>query len=123
MRFNSSSGYMLSAFALLALVIGYVWWPLAKNYFSYVAAGGNIWERMDWLLIGIFSFISVLIMLGADLRKDAVLFLVGLAGGLVIGVLYEHSIFWVIAFAVIMQVIALPLVFFLHRSTGKRRAR
>ncbi len=84
MRFNSSSGYMISAFALLALVIGYVWWPLAKTYFSYVAAGENIWARMDWLLIGIFSFISVLIMLGADLRKDAVLFLVGLAGGLVI---------------------------------------
>ncbi len=84
MRFNSSSGYMLSAFALLALVIGYVWWPLAKNYFSYIAAGGNIWARMDWLLIGIFSFISFLIMLGADLRKDAVLFGVGLAGGLVI---------------------------------------
>jgi hypothetical protein len=84
MRFTSSSGYMISAFALLALVIGYVWWPLAKNYFAYIAAGGNIWDRMDWLLIGIFSFISFLIMLGADLRKDAVLFLVGLAGGLVI---------------------------------------
>jgi len=84
MRFTGSSGYMLSAFALLALVIGYVWWPLAKTYFAYVAAGENIWARMDWLLIGIFSFISVLIMLGADLRKDAVLFLVGLAGGLVI---------------------------------------
>jgi hypothetical protein len=84
MHFTSSSGYMLSAFALLALVIGYVWWPLAKTYFSYVAAGEDVWARMDWLLIGIFSFISLLIMLGADLRKDAVLFVVGLAGGLVI---------------------------------------
>jgi len=45
------------------------------------------------------------------------------AGGLVIGVLYEHSIFWVIAFAVIMQVIALPLVYFLHQSTGRGKGR
>ncbi|MBN1255184.1 MAG: MFS transporter [Deltaproteobacteria bacterium] len=44
------------------------------------------------------------------------------AGGLVIGVLYLHSITWVIAFAVGMQVIALPLVFFLHRSTERGRA-
>lgn len=84
MRFTNASGYLISAFAMVALVIGYVWWPLAKSYFSCLAAGGNLWTRMDWLLIGIFSFISVLIMLGADLRKDAVLFFVGLAGGLVI---------------------------------------
>lgn len=84
MRFTSSSGYVISAFAMLALVIGYVWWPLAKTYFSYLSAGGNLWARMDWLLIGIFSFISLLILLGADLRKDAVLFFVGLMGGLVI---------------------------------------
>jgi MFS family permease len=45
------------------------------------------------------------------------------AGGLVIGVLYEHSLFWVIAFAVIMQIIALPFLYFLHRSTGKGRGR
>ena len=84
MRLTRASGYMISAFAMLALVIGYVWWPLAKTYLSYLSGGGNIWARMDWLLIGIFSFISLLIMLGADLRKDAVLFFVGLAGGLVI---------------------------------------
>jgi MFS family permease len=45
------------------------------------------------------------------------------AGGLVIGVLYEHSIFWVICFAVIMQVIALAFMPLLHRSTGRGRAR
>jgi MFS family permease len=45
------------------------------------------------------------------------------AGGLMIGLLYEHSIFWVICFAVMMQVIALPFVFFLHRYTVKGRGR
>jgi MFS family permease len=38
------------------------------------------------------------------------------AGGLVIGILYEHSIGLVIAFAVAMQMLALPLVFLLHRG-------
>jgi MFS family permease len=38
------------------------------------------------------------------------------AGGLVIGILYERSIGLVIAFAVAMQVIALPLVFLMGRN-------
>jgi MFS family permease len=45
------------------------------------------------------------------------------AGGLVIGVLYEHSIFWVICFAVAMQIIALPFIYFLHRSSGRGKGR
>jgi hypothetical protein len=45
-----------------------------------MTGGKDIWARMDWLLIGIFSSMSFLIMLGADLWRDAVLFLVGLAG-------------------------------------------
>jgi len=39
------------------------------------------------------------------------------AGGLVIGILYERSIGLVIAFAVAMQVIALPIVFLLPRKS------
>ena len=45
------------------------------------------------------------------------------AGGLVIGILYEHSIGSVIAFAVTMQVLALPLVPLLHRGSGGKGAR
>ena len=84
MRLTRSSGYLISAFVAILLLIGYVWWPLAKTYIAYISAGGNVWARMDWLLIGIFLAMSILIMLGADLRKDAVLFFVGLAGGGVI---------------------------------------
>jgi len=84
MRLTRSSGYLISAFVAIVLLIGYVWWPLAKTYISYISAGGNIWARLDWLLIGIFLFMSFVIMLGADLRKDALLFFVGLAGGCVI---------------------------------------
>lgn len=38
------------------------------------------------------------------------------AGGLVIGILYEHSIGLVIAFAVVMQAIALPILYLLARN-------
>jgi MFS family permease len=39
------------------------------------------------------------------------------AGGLVIGILYEHSIGLVIAFAAAMQVLALPIVFLMARKS------
>lgn len=39
---------------------------------------------MDWLLLGIFAFMSVMIMAGADLRRDALIVFVGACGGLVI---------------------------------------
>jgi MFS family permease len=47
------------------------------------------------------------------------------AGGLVIGILYEHSITSVIAFAVTMQIVALPILFILcsRSSSGKRCSR
>jgi|GEM_PF-4120765 len=82
---NRSSGYLLGAFALLALMIGYVWWPLARSYLSYLShGGGSLLQRIDWLFIGIFGFMSLLFVFAADLRQDAVLFFVGLAGGGVI---------------------------------------
>jgi len=45
------------------------------------------------------------------------------AGGLVIGILYGHSIGLVIAFAIAMQLLALPLVPLLHRRSGNTGAR
>ncbi len=42
------------------------------------------------------------------------------AGGVVIGILYEHSIGLVIAFAVAMQLLSLPLVVLLYRKSGVR---
>lgn len=82
---NRSSGYLLGAFALLALMIGYVWWPLARSYLSYLShGGGSLLDRIDWLFIGIFTFMSLLFVFGADIGRDAVLFFVGLAGGCII---------------------------------------
>ncbi len=75
---------LMSAFLLTILLIGYVWWPLAKEYLSYIDWGGAWWLYIDWLLLGIFLVMSLLIMSGANLRADAFIVLVGLFGGLVI---------------------------------------
>jgi hypothetical protein len=81
---SRASYLLLSAFILLLLIMGYVWWPLAQEYLALIDWRGPWWRQLDWLLIGIFATMSVLIMVGADLRADTVTIFVGLAGGLVI---------------------------------------
>ncbi len=65
-------------------VIGYVWWPLAAEYLASFSPHYPWWVQVDWLLVGDFLAMSLLIMAGANLRTDAVIVAVGLAGGLVI---------------------------------------
>ena len=84
LRFTRSSKYLMSAFALTLFVLGYVWWPLAEEYLNQVNWQGRWWLQIDWLLIAIFLFMSVLLMAGADLRRDATIIFVGFVGGLVI---------------------------------------
>jgi len=79
-----ASYYLLSAFLLTIFLIVYIWWPLADEVLSYVDWEGAWWLYMDWLLLGIFAAMTLLIMSRADLRADALTVLVGLAGGLVI---------------------------------------
>ncbi len=79
-----ASYYLLSAFLLTVFLIAYIWWPLAEELLAYVDWQGPWWLYMDWLLLGIFAVISLLIMSGADLRRDALIVGVGLAGGLAI---------------------------------------
>jgi hypothetical protein len=69
---------------LTVFVIIYVWWPLAQMVLSYINWERDWWRYMDWLLVGIFLFMSLTIMAGADLRRDAFIILVGAVGGLVI---------------------------------------
>lgn len=79
-----ASYFLMSAFLLTIFLIIYVWWPLAEEYLSYIDWDGPWWLYIDWLLIGIFLVMSLLIMAGADLRADALIVFVGLVGGLVI---------------------------------------
>lgn len=79
-----SSSYLMSAFMLVIFLIIYIWWPLAEEYLELVPWDGKWWWYIDWLLIGIFLVMSLLIMAGADLKTDALIVFVGFVGGLVI---------------------------------------
>jgi hypothetical protein len=74
----------MSAFLATLLVIGIVWWPLARDVLSYVDWSRPLWHQVDWLLLSIFAAMSLLIMARADLRADALIVFVGFVGGLVI---------------------------------------
>ncbi len=84
LRWNRASAYLMSAFVLLIGLIIYVWWPLAEEYLSLVDWQGRWWLQIDWLLIGIFVVMSLLLMAEADLRSDLLTAVVGAGGGLVI---------------------------------------
>jgi hypothetical protein len=79
-----SSSVLLGGFFLICGLIVYVWWPLAQEAMAYVNWSGPWWLYMDWLLLGIFAFMSLTIMAQANLRRDALIVLVGMVGGLVI---------------------------------------
>lgn len=66
------------------LLIVVVWWPLLEDYVATVDPSRPIWSQLDWLLLGLFAAMSGLIMVGADLRMDSILILVGGAGGFII---------------------------------------
>jgi len=78
------SSVLLGGFLLVILLIVYIWWPLAMEALRYVDWDGAWWRYMDWLLLGVFLFMSLTIMARADLRVDGWIVLVGAVGGLVI---------------------------------------
>jgi hypothetical protein len=82
--FTRWSYVLLSTFLLTLFVLGYVWWPLAEEYLAQIDWNRPIWQQLDWLLIGIFAVMTVLIMTGADVKVDLLIVTVGLVGGLVI---------------------------------------
>jgi hypothetical protein len=82
--FTHQSYTLLSLFLLTCLLIVYIWWPLVQDYLSYMDGRFPWYYYVDWLLLGIFAFMSLSIMAHADLKTDAWIVLVGLCGGLVI---------------------------------------
>jgi hypothetical protein len=83
-RWTRSSTVLLSGFFLVVLLIVYLWWPLAHELLSYIDWRGPWWLYLDWLLIGLFAFMSFSIVARADLRRDALILFVATVGGLVI---------------------------------------
>ena len=84
------SSILLGGFFMTVLLIMYVWWPLAEEYFAYVDWSGDWWRYIDWLLIGIFAFMSITIIARADLKTDLLIVFVGICGGLAIES-WEHK--------------------------------
>jgi hypothetical protein len=79
-----ASSMLLGGFFLVCGLIAYIWWPLAKEALSYIDWNGPWWFTIDWLLIGIFAFMSLSIIAQANLKHDVLIIFVGMFGGLVI---------------------------------------
>ncbi len=75
---------VLSLFWCSVLLIVIVWWPLAQEQLALIDWSRPLWGQLDWLLLGDFAAMSLLILVGTDLKADLLIFVVGLAGGLVI---------------------------------------
>src|SRR5436190_1778253 len=84
LRWTRSSTLLLGTFLLTCFLIVGIWWNLAAEVIAFIPWGGAWWLYMDWLLLGIFGFMSLLLVVGADIRKDALIIFVGMFGGLVI---------------------------------------
>lgn len=78
------SSILLGGFLLTIFLIVYIWWPLAEEVLKYVNWNGEWWRYMDWLLLGIFGFMSVTIIARANLKTDLLIIFVGVCGGLAI---------------------------------------
>ncbi len=78
------SSILLGGFLLTVFLIVYIWWPLAEEYLKYVDWNGAWWRYMDWLLLGIFGFMSVTIIARANLKTDLLIVFIGVCGGLAI---------------------------------------
>ena len=78
------SSILLGGFLLTIFLIVYIWWPLAEEVLSYIDWNGPWWLYMDWLLIGIFLFMSLTVISRADLKTDGLIVFVGVFGGLAI---------------------------------------
>ncbi len=78
------SSILLGGFFVAIFLIIYVWWPLAQEYLKYVNWNGAWWHYIDWLLLGIFGFMSATIISRANLKTDLWIVFVGICGGLAI---------------------------------------
>ncbi len=78
------SSILLGGFFVTIFLIVYIWWPLAEEYLSYVDWNGSWWLYMDWLLLGVFLFMSITIVARANLKTDLMIVFVGICGGLAI---------------------------------------
>ncbi|MCE1254622.1 MAG: hypothetical protein LWX83_13865 [Anaerolineae bacterium] len=92
--FTRSSYFLLSGFLALIGLIAYVWSPLLFAYLETYDPTLPFWVQFDWLLLGIFLVMTLLIMINADIKKDLPITIIGLAGGLVIESWGTQTLLW-----------------------------
>ena len=78
------SSILLGGFFVTIFLIVYIWWPLAEELLAYIDWNGPWWLYMDWLLLGVFLFMSITIVARANLKTDVLIVFVGICGGLAI---------------------------------------
>ncbi len=78
------SSILLGGFFVTIILILYIWWPLAEEVLAYIDWNGAWWYYMDWLLLGIFGFMSITIVARANIKTDVLIVFVGICGGLAI---------------------------------------
>jgi hypothetical protein len=78
------SSVLLGGFFVTIFLIVYIWWPLAEEVLSYIDWNGPWWLYTDWLLLGVFLFMSITIVARANLKTDGLIVFVGIFGGLAI---------------------------------------
>ena len=93
-RWSHSSSFILSLTLTIITLVIIVWWPLVEDYIQYFNPEYPIWMQIDWLLVGIFLVMSILITVGADVRKDALLIAVSFVGGYLIESWGTHTGLW-----------------------------
>ncbi len=94
LHWTRHSTYLMGAFTLIVGLILYFWWPLALDYLRQADWSGKWWIKVDWLLIGVFAVMSLLLMAGANLKYDLPIVFVATLGGLVIESWGTQTLLW-----------------------------
>lgn len=89
------SSVLLGGLFLVVVLVMYFWWPLAAAVLRRTNWDGQWWLHIDWLLIGIFAFMSLTIVARANLKTDALMIFVGICGGLVIEAWGTQTNLWI----------------------------
>lgn len=90
-----ASFVLLAGIAAAAGLITLLRPDVARLYFPIFNWGyGSAWWRFDGLLLGIFAVMILLIMVGADLRRDGIIVTVGILGGLAIEAWGTQTSLW-----------------------------
>lgn len=92
---TQDSSFVLGFFFLIVFLITYFWWPLAEAVLRRMIWDDRWWLHMDWLLIGIFLFMSISIVFRANLKTDLFLIFIGICGGFVIESWGTQTSLWV----------------------------